>query len=93
MSRSGHQSGLGVVRAVEMLVDGVGDMAVGGGKSEGVLPQGRRRVAVPEASLGLEDLAPSHQEGRQAVAKWVQRCVVDTGIGTRADLNRRKPLR
>lgn len=57
--------------AVEMVVDGVGDVAVGGGKSKGVLPQGRRCVAMPEARLGLEDLAPAHEEGGKAVAQPV----------------------
>lgn len=72
-SLSGLDFNLDLRPAVEIVVDGVGDVAVGGGKSKGVLPQGRRCVVMPEAGLGLEDLAPA-QSGRKVARLWRNRC-------------------
>lgn len=60
-------------RPVQVVVNGVRDERVRQWEGIGVLAQRRRRVGVPEASLRLQDLAPTRQE---VATLWRSQCSV-----------------
>ena len=55
-------------QVIEVVVDGVGAVAVGEGERVGVLARRRGWVGVAEMGLGLEDLTAGDEEGGDVVS-------------------------
>lgn len=80
-------------RAVQVVIDGIGDVGIGEWERVGVLTQGGGGVGVAETGLSLKDPPRSDKECGDAMAQSMQCCLRDACLGADVSESMSKNLR